>query len=221
MKLAPDLISFTELIQLLQIPRLLAQHLLWVAGIGAQICDNWTGPALDQQKLRRVLLLHDIGNIVKILPANPTETTLQKIYIQKFGGDDHVASMTIARLAGLSKAEITLMQHKTFINNEATAMATASWEQKIAAYADQRAAPQGIPSLMERLLEARGRYKHRPGTSMNNPRTELLIDYAQLIETQVFMHLPFTAAQITTASAGKYRAALETEMFRNPGISLG
>ena len=97
---------------------------------------------------------------------------------------------------------------------------SVAWEQKIAAYADQRAAPHTVAPLTERLLEAKERYKDRPGTSMNNPRIDLLIAYAQTIERQIFAHLPFPPKQITTRSANKYRPALETELFKNPKVTL-
>jgi hypothetical protein len=39
--------------------------------------------------------------------------------------------------------------------------------------------------LLERLNEAKDRYKDKPGSSMNNPKTEYLIHCAVLIETEI------------------------------------
>ena len=57
-------------------------------------------------------------------------------------------------------------------------LASGDYNLKVAAYSDQRVSPTGIDSLEGRLSEAEARYRDRPGSSMNNPRTKMLIECA-------------------------------------------
>ena len=110
------------------VPQLLQLHLLRVAAVARLIADNWDGPALDRQKLDRVLLLHDIGNIVKIDLNAPGSLSVhedlqqyladQQQYQQRFGQDDHLASREIAREIGLTSDELDFMDAKIFVKNE-------------------------------------------------------------------------------------------------------
>lgn len=208
-------ISFDALLELYSIPTGLRDHLYRVAGLGEQVCDNWRGPTFNRKRLRRVLLMHDIGNLVKMPVAGRAENIVKSEMLQQYGQDDHAVSEGIGRACGMTTEEIGLMRAKIFLKNDITAKSN-DWPAKIGAYADQRLAPDGVRSLLERLEEAKSRYEDRPGTSMNNPRTDLLIRCAVEIERQVAQHMTIDPRDITTQTVDSYREELGRERFEYP-----
>lgn len=185
--------TIEEIYQTYQIPWNLRMHMLRVAAIADQITNHWNGPAIEKDSLIRVLLLHDMGNIIKIELGEQSDFqridaellgTLQKKYKDLYGQDDHQISREIGREVGLTDQELSLMDGKIFVKNEKTIKAD-SFERKIGAYADQRVSPTGVLPILERLTEAQLRYQNRPGSSMNNPRTQILVKCAVILERQV------------------------------------
>ncbi len=174
-------------------------HMLRVAGVAELILQNWSGPPVDRNPIIRVLLLHDIGNLVK-MPSDPSESSLtarvRAEYQAQYGNDDHVVSLAIARGLGLSDGELSLMEGKVFVKNPETAQSN-DYARKIGAYADQRVAPDGVVSLESRLQEAQTRYRNKPGSSMNNARTEEFIRLAGEIEEQVMCYCALSPQDIT------------------------
>ncbi|MFR6064846.1 MAG: hypothetical protein ACLUH5_02225 [Eubacterium sp.] len=184
------------------IPENLQMHMLRVAACSKKIVDNWTGMSLNIQSLYRVLLLHDMGNIVKIPEREFRNKDFQSIrekYYALFGKDDHEVSLTIGKELGLNEYELKLMNNKIFINND-NIMNDKSYETKIGAYCDQRVAPNCVMSLRARLNEAKERYKDKPGSSMNNPRTDKLIHCAAIIEQQIMKYCSIRPEDITDDS---------------------
>lgn len=176
-----------------RIPLNLQMHMLRVTSCSKLIVDHWTGPVLNVDSLYKVLLLHDMGNIVKmseeevLLIPDELFKQIRNSYISKFQYDDHAVSKAIAIDLGLTPYEIQLMDSKVFMKNDQT-LANGSYETMIGAYCDQRVAPNSVMPLLERLNEAKLRYKNRPGSSMNNPRTEIMIRCAVKIEERIMLH---------------------------------
>lgn len=204
--------NITDIYRRYGIPSELQMHMLRVAAIADQILSCWHGPNIDHESLKRVLLLHDMGNLVKMDP-DPDESeqarAARERLISKFGKDDHRVSREIARELGLTGEELTLMDGKIFIRNDKT-MASQDYARKIGAYADQRAAPGFVNSLLIRLREAQCRYRDKPGSSMNNPRTDMLIECAVKIENQVMEHCDLEPDDITDASVAPFIEHLRT-----------
>lgn len=203
------------------VPDVLQLHLLRVAAVARMIADSWNGPNLSSDMLDRVLLLHDIGNIVKMdLHEGPSWSAdqlrryreVQSSYSAKYGTDDHLASREIARDVGLSEDDLDFMDAKVFIKNDST-LASSDFNLKVAAYADQRVAPTGVVGLLPRLREAQRRYRDKPGSSMNNPRTEMLIDCAVKIEEQIAAHLSFPVDAIDDELIAPHMHALRSYVF--------
>ena len=48
------------------LPENLQMHMLRVAACSWLIIDHWNGPQIDKNAIIRVLLLHDMGNMLKI-----------------------------------------------------------------------------------------------------------------------------------------------------------
>ena len=169
------------------IPENLQMHMLRVAACCKLITDNWEGNKLKVDSLFKVLLFHDMGNIVKISKDEFSDNIFQenrKKYFELYGNDDHKVSQAIAVELGFTDYELYLMNEKVFVNNE-NILKGEDYQVKIGAYCDQRVAPDNIMLLLERLMEAKLRYKDKPGSSMNNPKTDLLIDCAVKIEKQI------------------------------------
>lgn len=188
------------------IPENLQLHMLRVTACSKKILDSWTGPHIDENSLYRVLLLHDMGNIVKIPKEEFSDHVFQSVrqkYFDLFGKDDHAVSLAIGKELGLQEYELKLMNDKIFISNE-DIFQSDSFETKIGAYCDQRVAPDGVMPLLERLTEAKERYKDKPGSSMNNPRTDMLIQCATMIEKQIMHNCNITPDDITDESIKKY-----------------
>lgn len=198
--------SITDIYKNYGVPEGLQMHMLRVAGIADQVLSTWHGPNVDRKRLMRVLLLHDMGNIVKMDPGpDESERTraVREEYISKFGNDDHRISREIANKLGFSHEELTLMDGKVFIRNDET-VTSEDYARKIGAYADQRAAPGGVNPLLIRLREAQHRYRDKPGSSMNNPRTEMLIQHALEIEKQIMKHCNLEPEDITDVSVAPF-----------------
>lgn len=191
----------------LKIPPHLQRHMLRVAAVSEWIGERWAGPELNRELLRRVLLLHDLGNIVKGSYIDHPElleeeaehaeewSRVQTEYVACYGSDDHIVSRALAASVGLKQAELDFMDAKVFVRNDET-VKSSDYNLKIAAYSDQRVAPLGVLPLEERLRDAQRRYRDKPGSSMNNPRTEVLISSAFEIEAQIAKHCKDSLVEI-------------------------
>jgi len=198
----------------------LRMHMFRVTAVAQLISDHWEEKPLDNKLLARVLLIHDLGNLAKIDPTTLSAqdfalpctldqfVRVRAAFMGKFGSDDHRISAAIAQELGYSANEIDFMNRKTFIRNDET-LVSSDFNLKVAAYADQRVSPTGIDSLSGRLSEAKERYRDKPGSSMNNPRTDMLIRCALDIETQIMKHCTLGADQITDLRAAPIVLQLE------------
>lgn len=188
--------AITEVYRHHQVPPNVQRHMLRVAAVAEQIGQTWQGPPIQRERLLTVLLVHDLGNIVKCdydnLPHMLEEEqprvehwrAVQARYRARFGTDDHVASHTLARELGLDAAALDLLDRMAFEHNDETA-AGDDFEAKIAAYSDHRVGPRGLLSLTDRFVEIKQRYQGAAGAFMHSPRADFLIDCAHQIERQV------------------------------------
>lgn len=181
-----------DLYDMFFLPEHLRMHMLRVVVLADRIAQLWTGPPLRRNQMRNVLLIHDVGNILKLGGTSRGDTKeseqlpiLRRIY----NADDHALSSAVAISLGFDDESIQLLNRKIFINNRDT-YESDDFTQKVCAYVDQRVAPTGISTLSGRLDEALQRYKDKPGSSMNNPATSTLIEYAYKIESQVAKFFP-------------------------------
>lgn len=203
--------NILDIYQKYGIPRKLQLHMLRAAACADMIQANWKGPKVNRNKLMRVLLLHDMGNIVKIGADEfefPEFVENRKKYFEQYGKDDHKISEAIAKEIGLSEDEITMMNEKIFLNTD-NIIKSNDYELKIAAYCDQRVAPYGVCDMMERLLECKERSKNKPGSSMSDPRADFMIECAKTMEDQVMQYCTITAEEINDQTIDLYMKALE------------
>lgn len=189
------------------IPEKLQMHMLRVAACAQILLEHWKGPEIEEESIIRVLLLHDMGNLVKIpeseFPDDNKFITNRRKQIAIYGEDDHAISEGIAKEVGLTEREIFIMNQKVFCNNEKTVM-SPSWEIKIGAYCDQRVEPDGIYPIKERLEKAKQRYVHKPGSSMNCEKTDTWIQCATKIEKQIMENTDISPEQINNETIAPY-----------------
>jgi hypothetical protein len=144
-------------------------HQLRVAAVGKLLADAI--PGVDAHIVIRTGLFHDMGNILKmdlspdavLLPliAPDTREALEKVqneFRDRYGTDEHAASIAIGREIGLSETVLSMIDAMRFSRTE-WVLADAPLAMKIAKYADLRVAPYGVVPMRERLDEANERYR--------------------------------------------------------------
>ncbi len=209
----------------------LRMHMLRSAAVAALIVDHWSGPPVDRQTLLLTMLIHDIGNIAKVdydrvtsLFPEEIEQNLgywkavQKSARERYGQTDQEITLNIAKEVGVPARVLTILAGKTFVRNEDT-LASDDWELKIAAYSDQRTGPTGILPLLDRLREAKERYKGVPLASVNDPRFERLVQCGTGIESQLRRFLTVSPEAINDDAIKPYLE--EVRRFNLPATADG
>ena len=209
--------SIHQIFEKFRIIKNLQEHMLRSAAVGRLICDHWNGPTINKDDIIAALLIHDLGNIVKMDFNSEAGLKLigdeikridfwkgvQGEVIDKYGLDDHVVSEKMSEELGISKRLKFILKNHVFNNNEATADSN-DWEVKIASYADQRIGPFGVLSLEQRFVELKERYADRENKNVNNPKIDVFIDCAFKIERQVLSNTTLKPEDINNASIKKY-----------------
>lgn len=204
--------NILEIYQKYSIPENLQMHMLRVAASANLIIDNWNGEDLDKDAILRVLLLHDMGNILKI-PEDFWDDEgfrkTRKYYFEKYGTNEHEANMEIAKAEGLTEKELTILDGKRSRKNEET-LKSNSYEIKICAYCDQRVAPDGVVGIKERLEDAKVRYKDKPLSVWSNAEiANRMIECALEIQAQIMNYCKITPEDINNETIKNYIETLK------------
>lgn len=209
--------SIHQIFERFKSPKNLQEHMLRAAAIGSLICDKWNGQKVNKEDIVAVLLIHDLGNIVKMDFDSEARLKLlgeeeksvdywkqvKKEMIKKYGQDDHIVSEKIAGELGINERLKFILKNKVFNNNEFTAQSN-DWEIKIAAYADQKIGPFGVLTLKERFKELKERYAQRENKNTNNFKIDVFIDCAFQIEKQLISNIFLKPEDINDESIKKY-----------------
>lgn len=189
------------------IPPNLQEHMFRVAGITSFILDHWKGKEIDKDKIIKLALLHDLGNIVKFdLEKHPDLLgkekprleywkKVQKEVKEKFGSDDHDVANKMLREIGVDEEMIDTISQKSFGNSTETEKSD-NWGLKILLYSDLRAGPFRVMPLKERLEEAIPRLEKYK----NLPHLDRLLQTARNIEKQIQSHLDTNVSEISEQS---------------------
>ena len=179
----------SEIYKTLGIPPNLQQHMLRVTSVALFIVKNWKGPELNPETLKTMLLLHDVGNIVRFDFEKHPEflgdevkridfwKKRQKENIVKYGTDDHEATVSMLNELGISEETKERIYQMGYWNVKEVKNST-DWYLKIALYADLRVGPFGILTLQERIDDIHTRiekYKTKPE----------LMGFSQELENQI------------------------------------
>jgi hypothetical protein len=201
---------------LLRTPKNLQQHMLTVSGLIYEIREHWIGSDINWNDLIIAGLLHDLGNVIKFdldkfpallgdeLPRIEHWRDEQKRLIEKYGGDDHVATGKMLDELGIKPEIKVTIQAKSFGNIRSTA-ALKNWLPKILQYCDLRASPDRIMTLDERV----GDIKERYDKYASRPDFPGMISAAKSIEKEIAQCIDTGLEQIiTSANAAKYKDKL-------------
>jgi hypothetical protein len=188
----------------------LAEHQLRVAAAASQILDNLSpspSPYKERGNVVLACLLHDIGNIIKF-DLSKTKNVLnvdldldywQKVkdeFVKKYGADEHVASVAIARELGVSNRVLELVDCVGFSQAEGN-LKSGDLGKQICAYADMRVNPGGVVGMEERFTDLRVRYNHRANEWGGHDKREVFEKSLREIEKQIFKNCKILPGDIT------------------------
>jgi hypothetical protein len=201
----------------------LRDHQLRVAGVAGFICDHLQEP-VNKEEIVTACLLHDMGNILKfnldaeLFPGQFEPqgkeywVGIKNQYREKYGQDEHHASIMIAKELGVSARVAELIGCIGFVQGKGNAE-TDNMDQKICAYADMRVSPWGVVTLQERFDDLRKRYgqKRHDGKQDAVPSEEVLLFEKALIniEQQIFARCSIGAVDITNESVAGLVSAVQ------------
>ncbi len=192
-------------------------HMFRVGGVASVICDSISVP-VDRNSVISVCLLHDMGNIIKfdldLFPeflepeGRDYWKKVQDEYFEKYGRDEHTATIEIAKEIGANDRILELLNSVGFSNADEN-FQSEDFNKKIAAYSDMRAEPHGIVSLEDRLDDGHKRFKiHKPGFSDENFFQEMG-EYLRKIEKQIFENTSIKPSDITDEKVKNYVESLK------------
>jgi len=152
-----------------KIPENLQLHQLRVASVAKILAQACIKERLPVETIVEACLLHDMGNIVKFkfeqfpeffeLEGLEYWQNIQKEFIEKYGNDDHLATLAIVGEIGLPREISLYVDH--IIGDRVEAITDPIVGVVIAKYADVRVGPKGVMSLHVRLEDFRTRYVGR------------------------------------------------------------
>lgn len=191
-------------------------HQLRVAGVAEAICESLPF-IVDKKSVITACLLHDMGNIIKFkldhFPDfnNPEGIeyweSVKNEYIEKYGNNEHHATVKIARELNVSDFVIELIDSidssKIELNKKGD-----SFEKKICVYSDNRVDPFKIVSIKERNEEARERYKNHPKAFNENSHV-IFNSNIKEIENQIFSSSNLKPEDINDESVKDYMDKLK------------
>ncbi len=169
-------------------------HMYRVAAVGQSLVAGLDKEiVLDKNVVTTVLLLHDMGNIIKfdlkpgnIFTAGEIEywKKIQQETIVKYGSDEHEVTLMICKEIGVSPQILDILKNIGSSKIDPT-LESSDWYQKICSYADFRVAPYGVVSVTERFDDVLKRYKDRDHVLADQKKTEEKKRLALLLESQI------------------------------------
>ncbi|MCR4311143.1 MAG: HD domain-containing protein [Candidatus Taylorbacteria bacterium] len=182
----------------------LQEHQLRVASV-AQLIADASAIQIDTETVVKACIFHDMGNIIKsdlaLFPAFVEEKGIEywekvkKEYKEKYGPDEHLATIAIAKEIGLSDRVRELIDSIGF-SKLAQTLKSNDLEKFIVEYADMRVSPTGVVSVDERLREGRARYEGKK-SGFDVQRYSEMVDAIYIIEKSIFLQSSLTPEDIT------------------------
>ncbi len=202
--------TISEIYKHFGIPPNLQEHMLRVAAVVSLIQKHWTGDSMDWETTKKLALLHDLGNVVKMDNKNHPEflgdeqfnvdywNQRQKEMIAKYGSDDDEATRKMLLEIGIDQKTADIIFNKRFVNSVHTKNSN-NWPLIIMYYADLRVLPFGIGSLEERLSDIKKRYLNM----VARPDFKDLLSACRDIEKIVQENLDISVNEINNNSIDK------------------
>lgn len=209
--------TIAEIYDQLGITPNLQEHMLRVTSVALFIQKHWIGEQLDPELLKTMLMLHDVGNIVKFDFDKYPEflgdeikrvdywKDKQKETITKYGADDHDATVAMLEELRIS-SQISQRIYDMGYWNVKVISERNDWMLKVALYSDLRVGPMGILSMTDRVNDIHDRlakYKNKPE----------LIGYSQELEKQIQENMDAPVDRITDEDIETDRSLLQLELM--------
>lgn len=187
--------NIREIYHKYNIPPNLQLHMLRVAAVGYYIAQNIETKNIDVEVIIKTLLLHDMGNIIKFDFSNTALLgeeknrieywrTVQSDFIQKYGGDEHTATESIAKELGVDNYIIYIISNRGSSHIHSV-LNSNDWNLKISSYADFRVDPFGVVSVDKRFDDIKARYKKSTHVLSNIKKTKEKRRSCLLLEKQI------------------------------------
>ena len=204
--------NISEIYSKYQIPEILQNHMYRVAAVGRLLVEYLRPQMdLDIDIITKELLLHDMGNVLKIpVKGNDLFTEEEQVYLikvqeeftQKYGKEEHIATLTIAKEIGVPEKVIHILENtgssKLHLTNE-----SEDWYLKVCSYADFRVSPREIVSITERFDEIIKRYAGREHVLADIEKTERKKQLALVLEKQIQEKCEVSLDDITDDKVGR------------------
>lgn len=207
-----------------KIPPNLQLHMIRAASVGAFIVDEWKEKnILDKTSIIKSLLLHDMGNIIKfdfkyahLLGEEKKNVEywkkVQQEFIQKYGNDEHVATVEIAKEVGLNGRVFELL-NAIGSSKLSQVLENPDWNKKLVCYCDFRVDPHGIVTVNQRFDEIVERYKGREHKLGKIEETEKKRLFCLELQTQLQTMVNFDLNSITDNQVQNYMKNLINEQI--------
>lgn len=186
--------KISEIYAKYQIPEILQTHMYRVAAVGRIVVKFLKSTIdLDIDVVTKELLLHDMGNILKIPVENNSFFTeaeqkelkkVQEKFIQKYGKEEHVATLAIAQELHVPEKVLYILENAGSSKLDLT-VESEDWYLKVCSYSDFRVSPERIVSITDRFDEVIKRYKGRDHVLANVEKTENKKQLALVLEKQI------------------------------------
>ncbi len=162
-------IKIGDIFEKFKIPPNLQEHMLRVYEVVNFIEKHWKQKGVNWNLVKKLALLHDLGNIVKFnlnkhpeflgSEQNNVERwkNIQKEIIKKYGSDAEETTKKMLGEIGIDKKTVSIIYSKSFIYS-VKIRNSSNWYLKILYYADLRTLPLGVGTLKERLVDLAERY---------------------------------------------------------------
>lgn len=186
--------EISEVYKKFNIPKHLQKHMLRVAAVGRYL-SNYSNKETDSTIILKVLLFHDLGNLIKfdlnkgVDLFDESERNLdywlevQNEIVQKFG-DEHVATIEMAKLIGADSRVLFLLENIGSSNLSKT-IESDDWELKMCSYSDFRVTPYGFTTVTERFEDIMSRYKGRDHVLADEEKTKQKMELCLQLEAQL------------------------------------
>ncbi|HRN70678.1 MAG TPA: HD domain-containing protein [Candidatus Woesebacteria bacterium] len=213
-------------------------HMLRVAAVAQLICNSFEKELsekipnqvrddnihIDTEHIIAACLLHDMGNILKFNMAIFPEflepegkeywENIKKEYTQKYGTDEHEATIQIAKEIQMAPRIIQLIDRFYFLKAQENEKID-DYGAKICAYADMRVEPHHIVSLKGRLEEGKRRFYQNTPQLFDNAVFQTMTASLGEIEKQIFSKITIKPTDITDATVSPF-----IENLRNFELSI-
>lgn len=203
-----------EIYEKFRTPYNIREHMIQAGSIGALLAESWDGNTLDRDFVIATLLLHDIGNTVRVdfesefgirmLGSEAARVDywrkVKEETIQAYGAKDTEATDNMLIELGVEQRIRDILDKKEKIEHEPELLRD-DWNLIIVTYADGRAGPFGVMSLEERQRELQQRAISR-GYTVN--QLDPLFNWLIQAEDELFSYTDLQPEDVTNEALLPY-----------------